>query len=200
MGMITVVLWAAAGVWAQGQGKADNKERVKDPGPQAGQTQANPPAASPAAEKNAGKGKAAKQDDSGAQGGAAKQGEPQGKKGGKAAADSSEKGKGKGPEQKGQGLQKKVQNEQAKHLERQARLARIRELAVKKGDAEMIARVDKLIAKEQEVYGRKQVRVPGYDKAGKGASEQKQKADKDAKEGMKEQKKADAKPEASKKQ
>jgi hypothetical protein len=40
-------------------------------------------------------------------------------------------------------------------MERQARLNRIRELAVKKNDAEMIARVDKLIAKEQEIFQRK---------------------------------------------
>jgi hypothetical protein len=44
-------------------------------------------------------------------------------------------------------------------MERHARLTRIRELAVQKGDAGMIARVDKLIAKERQVHQRKQTRV-----------------------------------------
>lgn len=153
MSMVAVVLWAGASVLAQGQGKTDDKERGKERGPQASKAQENPPAANQAAEKNAGKGKA---EDSGL-----KQGEPQGKKGGKAAPDSSEKGKGKGQGQQG----KAHQNDQAKHMERQARLARIRELAVKKGDTEVVARVDKLIAKEKEVYDRKQGRLQGQPRA-----------------------------------
>jgi hypothetical protein len=44
-------------------------------------------------------------------------------------------------------------------MERQARLARIRELAVQKGDAEMIARVDKLMGMQQQVHQRKTAQV-----------------------------------------
>lgn len=146
--MCAVVLWAGASVLAQGQGK----ERVKG-GPQASKAPESASAADAAAEKNVGKGKAAKQDESGTKAGGPKQDGTQGKKTGQATDEASGKGKGKGSD-------KKVQNEQAKHMERQARLARIRELAEKKGDKEMVARVDKLIAKEQEVYGRKQGKGP----------------------------------------
>jgi hypothetical protein len=70
-------------------------------------------------------------------------------------------GKGKGQEKQAQALQKQLQHEQDKHMERVARLNRIRELALKKGDTETVARVDKLIAKEQEVYTRKQAKMQG---------------------------------------
>ena len=62
-------------------------------------------------------------------------------------------------------MQKQMQHDQAKHLERQARLARIRELAVKKGDTEMVARVDKLIQKQQDVYNRKMQHMQGQKRA-----------------------------------
>ncbi len=168
MSMLAVVLWTATGVLAQGQGKGQggDKERVRER--PANKAQENAPAAAENVDKNAGKGKAAKQADEGL-GKAAeqKQGGPQGKKGGKAATDAVEqgKGKGKGQEKQAQAFQKQLQHEQAKHLERQARLARLRELAVKKGDAEMIARVDKLIAKEQEVYTRKGGKMQGQPRA-----------------------------------
>lgn len=205
MCILAVVLWASAGVLAQGQGKGQggsDKERVKERGPQSSKAQENAPAPEATAEKNAGKGKAGKQ----AGESATKQGGPQGKKG-PASADTSDKGKGKGREQQAQAFQKKQQREQAKHLERVARLNRIRELAVKKGDTEAVARVDKLIAKEQEVYGRKQGKGPaqpraagtagpndvGARKGKSAAAEQKQKAGKQADEGVKEQKKTEAK-------
>ena len=203
MCLLAVVLWASAGVLAQGQGKGQggsDKERVKERGPQSGKAQENAPAPEVTAEKNAGKGKAAKQADENA----TKQGGPQGKKG-QAPTDASDKGKGKGREQQAKAFQKQQQHEQAKHMERQARLNRIRELAVKKGDTEMVARVDKLIAKEQEVYGRKQGKGQGQPRAvsttgpndvgtRKGKSgEQKQKSGKQADEGVKEQKKTEAK-------
>ncbi len=54
-----------------------------------------------------------------------------------------------------------MQQELAKHKERLAKLNRIRELAAKKNDAEMTARVDKLIAKENEVYARKLQQMQG---------------------------------------
>lgn len=210
MCMFAVVLWASAGVLAQGQGKGQgggDKERVQERGPQSSKAQENAPASEAAAEKNAGKGKAAKQADEGA----AKQG-----KKGQAPTDTSDKGKGKGRDQQAQSLQKQLQHEQAKHMERVARLNRIRELALKKGDTEMVARVDKLIAKENEVYTRKQGKMQGQPRAtgmtgaektagattgpndvatrkGKSAAEQKQKAGKQADEGVKEQKKAEPK-------
>jgi hypothetical protein len=216
MGVLVVVLWAGASVLAQGQGKMEGKERGKDRAPQASKAQDNSQATNQVGEKNVGKGKAGKVEDSGTRPGGPTQGEPQGKKGGRAATDASDKGKGKGQEQRGQALQKQVQNDQAKHLERQARLARIRELAVKKGDTEMIARVDKLIAKEQDVYGRKRARLQGQPRAaptagsdkavkttsgpsdpGKGKGKtgaMEPKSDKEAKERVREQKKTDAKP------
>jgi hypothetical protein len=78
-----------------------------------------------------------------------------------------EKGKsqGKGGAGPGQTFQKQVQHEDAKHMERHAKLVRIRELAVQKGDKEMLARVDKLMEKEQQVYGRKVQRLQGQPRA-----------------------------------
>ncbi len=203
MCMVAVVLWVSAGVLAQGQGKGQgggDKER----GPQASKAPENAPAAAATAEKNAGKGKAARQgDESGT-----KQGGGQGKKG-QTPTDTSDKGKGKGQEKQAQSLQKQQQHEQAKHMERVAKLNRLKELAVKKGDTEMAARVDKLIAKENEVYTRKQGKVQGQPRAtttagpsdtgaGKGKSvvaEQKGKAGKQGDEGVKEEKKTEAKQE-----
>jgi hypothetical protein len=140
--MFAVVLWACAGVQAQGQGKGQgggDKERVKERGPQSSKTQENAPAPDAAAEKNAGKGKAAKQADEGAT--------KQGKKG-QTPTDTSDKGKGKGRDQQAQAFQKQQQHEQAKHMERVALGSRIG----RQKDTEMVARVDKLIAKENEVY------------------------------------------------
>jgi len=87
-----------------------------------------------------------------------------GKKAGKA-SEAADKGKGKGQEKQAGALQKQQQHDMAKHMEQQARLNRIREIAVKKGDTEMVARVDKLIAKEQEVYTRKLGKLQGQPRA-----------------------------------
>ncbi len=173
MCVFAVVLWMSAGVLAQGQGKGQGGGE---------------------------KGKAAKQADEGA----AKQG-----KKGQAPSETTDKGKGKGQEKQAQALQKQQQHEQAKHMERVAKLNRLKELAVKKGDTEMAARVDKLIAKENEVYTRKQGKGPGQTKAAgtagpndvgarKGkpaAAEQKGKAGKQGDQGVKEEKKTEAKQE-----
>jgi len=67
--------------------------------------------------------------------------------------------KGKGQQQRLEAFQKQLLQERDKHMARQARLARIRELAVKKGDNEMVARVDKLIAKENSLFDRKSKRL-----------------------------------------
>jgi len=71
-------------------------------------------------------------------------------------AGSAMKGKGREHQQQLQALDEQLRHAQAKQLERQARLARIRELAVQKGDTETVARVDKLIAKQNQVHARKQ--------------------------------------------
>jgi len=71
-------------------------------------------------------------------------------------AGSAMKGKGKEHQAQLQAMDKQLRHAQAKQLERQARLARIRELAVQKGDTETVARVDKLIAKQNQVHVRKQ--------------------------------------------
>jgi hypothetical protein len=219
MCMVAVVLWAGAGVLAQGQGKGAGggdkmqpKERTKAP-----QTA---PVPDVTAEKNADKGKAAKQVEETAKqvakdakkAAAPKQGGPQDKK---TTKETAEKGKGKGQEQQALALQKQLQHEQAKHMERMARLNRIRELAVQKGDAEAIARVDKLIAQEKEVFTRKQQRIQGQPRATAPAGPEtapptvvgpndagslqgqsaalEEKAGKQAKDAVKETKKADAK-------
>ena len=72
-----------------------------------------------------------------------------------------EKSKSLGKEhaRQAQAFQKQIQHEDAKHMERHARLVRIRELAAQKGDAEMVARVEKLMEKEQQVYSRKVQRM-----------------------------------------
>jgi hypothetical protein len=173
MCMVAIVLWVSAGVLAQGQGKGQG---------------------------GGDKGKAAKQADEGT----AKRG-----KKGQTPTDTSDEGKGKGQEKQAQAFQKQQQHEQAKHMERVAKLNRIRELAAKKGDTEMVARVDKLLAKENEVYTRKLGKGPGQARAAGTAgpndvgarkgkapgAEQKGKSGKRADEGVKEQKKNEAKPE-----
>jgi hypothetical protein len=163
---LAVVLWTGAGALAQGQGKGQgggDKGRGKQQEAKAENAKGNPQAGQEA-QKNVGKGKAGKQGDENAvTPGGPKQG-GQGKKVGQA-AETPEKGKGKGHEQQSQALQKQLQREQAKHMERVARLSRIRELAVKKGDNDTVARVDKLIAKEQDVYSRKLQQVEGQNRA-----------------------------------
>ena len=66
-----------------------------------------------------------------------------------------QKAKGKGHQKQLAAVESKLQREQAKHLNRTARLNRLRELAEEKGDPKILERVDKLIAKEQQRYERK---------------------------------------------
>jgi len=161
MSVLAVVLWTGTAVLAQGKDKGGGgKERVRERPAPTGKATENLPAANATVEKNAAPGKAAKQEAQNAM----KGGGAQGKKAATEAAETA-KGKGKGAEQQAKAFQKQLQHEQAKHMERVARLNRIRELAVKKGDNETVARVDKLIAKEQEVFGRKQVRLQGQPRA-----------------------------------
>ena len=83
--------------------------------------------------------------------------EPAGKSGkgkekDKEKAATEEPGKGKKHEQQLESREKKIEHEQAKHLERKARLEKIRELALKENDTKTVERVDSLINKEQQRY------------------------------------------------
>jgi hypothetical protein len=69
---------------------------------------------------------------------------------------------GKLAEAKGKGAQQRM----AVHMKRIAQLNRLRELAQQKGDQNMIARVDKLIAQENQVYDRKLGKMQGPNRAG----------------------------------
>lgn len=67
-------------------------------------------------------------------------------------AKSAEKALGKEHQQQLAALRKQVTHEGQKHLQRKVRLERIRQLAADAGKTETVARVDKLIAKEQQRY------------------------------------------------
>jgi len=73
-------------------------------------------------------------------------------KGQEAAGKPEVKGQGQGKTQQSKAIAKQMAHEEAKHRDRVARLSRIRELAHKTGDADKIALVDKLAAKEQQRY------------------------------------------------
>jgi hypothetical protein len=165
-----VLLWAGAVASAQGKGEAARREERASKADQSRDTptaRADEPSSQdkPAKPEKAQKtGQASKRADRGGSARGQKGRGAQGRKAGQPSG-ASEKGKGKGGQQQVQAFEKQLQHEQAKHMERQARLARIRELAVQKGDAEMIARVDKLIAKEQQVFGRKLQQLQGQQRA-----------------------------------
>jgi len=158
--VLFVLAWVTADVLGQGKGKdrpGRPTDRVANPNKAAetAKPDANAPAADAKGTPNVNKGGKGKTKDALDQGqgkGKAAKDLPPGTKG---PADKGQGGKGQQHQQQLLALQKQQQHEAAKHLERQARLTRIRELAVKKGDKEMIARVDKLIAKENEVNSRK---------------------------------------------
>ncbi len=155
--VVGVLVWTGASAWAQGKGGAARQgERASKTGKARDTSTAttDEPDSQDKPAKSEKVGKAVRQTDQSGPARGQKGGGPQGKKTGQP-SQTAEKGKGKGGQQQLQAFQKQLQHERAKHMERQARLARIRELAVQKGDTEMIARVDRLIAKEQEVYGRK---------------------------------------------
>jgi hypothetical protein len=149
---LAIVLWVGASAPAESKDKASGDQTtVKERDAKANQGQAKVQAG----DVKAGKG-----------GQTDKQTGPQDKKAGKTPeAAGKSQSKGKGQDQKAQAFQKQLQHEQGKHMERVARLNRIREIAVQKNDAEMIARVDKLMAKEQEVYGRKLQKMQGQPRA-----------------------------------
>jgi len=161
--VLGVLCWAA-GAWAQGQGKGRQQRPTRTENPaQAGNTAQEAKAKqaqAEAAEKAAQAKQQAEQKRAGQQAEAAKNKATKGADDAqKEAVEKAGQAKGKDHQQQMRAFEAQLQRHRAKHMERQARLARIRELAVQKGDAEMIARVDKLISKEQQVHERKGVRL-----------------------------------------
>ena len=76
-------------------------------------------------------------------------------------------GKGKEHQQQLKAFERQIEHEEAKHSKRVARLRRIKELARKQGNDKMLARVNKLMEKEQGRYERKVQRIQGrIDKVG----------------------------------
>lgn len=160
---VAVLLWSGAEAFAQagGQGKGKNQTQVKQNAPKAENAQKDAKDLTGAAQKEAGKaGETVKRRREGAAASRSRQGGPADKDANRS-ADVVEKGKTLGKEhaKQAQAFQKQIRHEDAKHMERHARLMRIRELAAQKGDAEMVARVEKLMEKEQQNYSRKVQRM-----------------------------------------
>ncbi|MHC4704558.1 MAG: hypothetical protein ACYTFQ_28765 [Planctomycetota bacterium] len=76
-------------------------------------------------------------------------------------ADSSDQPAGKGRDHQKQlkELQQQLSHVEQKHLERMAKMQRIKELAAQKNSEQTLARVEKLIKREQMRYGRKRQRT-----------------------------------------
>lgn len=170
---VAVLLWSGAEAFAQagGQGKGKNQTQVKQNAPKAENAQKDAQKDAKdlagAAQKEAGQaGETVKRRREGAAASRSRQGGPADKDANRS-ADVVEKGKALGKEhaKQAQAFQKQIRHEDAKHMERHARLVRIRELAAQKGDAEMVARVEKLMEKEQQVYSRKVQRMQEQPKA-----------------------------------
>ena len=66
---------------------------------------------------------------------------------------------GKEHQQQIMAFDKQLAHEKAKYLRNIARLKRIRELAVQKGNTEMVERVDKLMKKAQQINSEKKIRI-----------------------------------------
>jgi hypothetical protein len=63
------------------------------------------------------------------------------------------------PQQRLAVLEQQISYEEAKHMDRLARLSRIRELAQQQGNTETVGRVDKLLEEEQQLYDAKTRRM-----------------------------------------
>lgn len=168
--VLGVLCWATS-AWAQGQGKGRQQRPARTDKPAQAGNNAQEAKAKQAQAEAAEKAAQAKQKAEAAQGqGAGKAAEAKGKAGKDVeAAEKAAQARGKNHQQQLRAFEAQLQRHRAKHMERQARLARIRELAVQKGDAEMVARVDKLIAKEQQVHERKGARLQEQKRAMTGA-------------------------------
>ncbi len=164
MCVVSVLLWNGVDALAQGKGQNKGPQApVKENAPKADKVLKNSEAAAETAAKDAAKGNKGGKGQESATPSTSRQGGAHGKKA-ETLSDAVEKGKGKAGQQL-QSMQKQLQHEQAKHMERSARLARIRELAAQKGDTATVARVDKLIEKEKMVYGRKLEHMQGQKRA-----------------------------------
>jgi hypothetical protein len=157
--VLSVLSWTAGSALAQGKGK----EREGKTG-NANKAEKNVPAAEKKATSPQDVEKAAKEKGKGAM----EQAQTKGKSAKQQATEKMAETKGKGKDQAQQlrALDQQIRHEAAKHMERQARLARIKELALKKGDAKMIEQVDKLIAKENQLYAAKLEKMQAQKRAG----------------------------------
>ncbi len=163
--MFGIVLWVGVVALAQGnQGQGGAAGQVPDRNAQSGGAQNKTPTAD--ANSNARDRARALRREANAVGaaGAARQEANAAAQRGRSDRETPEKLKAQGAQQT-ESLKKQLQESNAKHMERLAKLNRIREIAVKENNKDMIARVDKLIAKENEVYGRKQSRMQGQPRA-----------------------------------
>ena len=68
-------------------------------------------------------------------------------------------GKGKGFQQQAKAFDRQLAHEENKHQKRLAKFKRISELAEKAGKTKTVERVNKLLAKEQQRYERKQLKI-----------------------------------------
>lgn len=169
--VLLVLLWSVDLVFARRGGQSGGASRQNRPQPKV-QSRSSSRQTRETAEKQAGKSKGEIEREiertraSKGQAGTAEK--RAGKLQGKALQKEASKGKGKTAEKiaKGKGqqqqmktLQKQLIYEEAKYQQRKARIERIRKLATKKGNKNILARLDKLEAKERKRYGSKWNRV-----------------------------------------
>jgi hypothetical protein len=150
--VLSVLAWAG-GAQAQGKGKGKAGEVAK--------ADANAPAAEKKATTPQEGEKGAKEKGKALRERVQQQAQAQGKGAKGGAEEQIAQMKAKGRDMQAKAFEKQAQRDTGKHMERLAKLQRIRELFDQKGDKETVARVDKLIAKENEVYNRKLQRTKG---------------------------------------
>jgi 2-oxoglutarate dehydrogenase E2 component (dihydrolipoamide succinyltransferase) len=166
---VSVLAWAAGTVLAQGQDQGKGKDQgtpVANPNKPAetAKVDVNAPAAKKApAMQDIQKG--AREKAKGLMEQAQQQGQTRGKAMKDQVAGKLGETKAKGQEQQAKTREMQAQRDTAKHMDRQARLQRIRELAVQKGDTKMVAQVDQLIAKENQLYDLKLKKAQGQTRA-----------------------------------
>jgi len=152
---VIVLAWAVGAALARGQGKGNEQGGAA--------VQANTPGQTAKVDVNApdaAKGAKEKAKD------AVEQGRARGKVMREDIKGKMAETQGKAHEQQMRAFEKQAQQRTAKHMERLARLNRIRDLAVQKNDQNMIARVDKLIAQENQMFDRKLMKFQGQNRAG----------------------------------
>jgi hypothetical protein len=150
LSIVFVLAWAAGSVLAQSQGKG--KEQGDRPADHAAKMDVNAPTTQDIEKKNKEKMKDLQE-----------RGPKQMEARGKAAKDQIDQKMG---EMKGKAHEQQAQQRMAIHMKRQAQLNRLRELAVQKGDDKMVARIDKLIAHENQLHERKVMKMQGQKRMG----------------------------------